>query len=226
MIATLRTVLTGTCIATLLAGCGSNVTLDPPTIPQPLINQIPLNVVVRMPENFEHFVHEEDVLGREQWTIDLGRSNHVFFEQLLGYMFDDVTVIAAGDDPYSYAFDALIEPSIDAFEFSVPNQTKTDAFAVWIRYRIKVFDPEGKLVVNWPLSAYGKSLTTAMGGSDALQRAAVLAMRDAAALMILKFNTKTFASALTGTGPAAVDSESSEGEPTANAAIATGGNDE
>lgn len=226
MIATLRTLLTGTLIATLLAGCGSNVTLDPPTIPQPLINKIPLNVVVRMPDNFEHFVHEEDVLGREQWKIDLGRSNHVFFEQLLTYMFDDVTVIAAADDPYSHAFDALIEPSIDAFEFSVPNQTKTDAFAVWIRYRIKVFDPDGKLVVNWPLSAYGKSLTTAMGGSDALQRAAVLAMRDAAALMILKFNAKTFASTLNGTTPATVDDDSGAGEPTANAAIATGGNDE
>ena len=225
MIATLRTVLTGTFIATLLAGCGSSVTLDPPTIPQPLINKIPISVVVRMPENFEHFVHEESVLGREQWEIDLGRSNQVFFEQLLTYMFNDVTVITAGDDPYSYAFDALIEPSIDAFEFSVPNQTKTDAFSVWIRYRIKVFDPDGKLVVNWPLSAYGKSLTTTMGGSDALQRAAVLAMRDAAALMILKFNTKAFASTLSGVVPV-VDDEADTGEPTANAAIAVGGKDE
>ena len=218
--------LTGTFIATLLAGCGSSVTLDPPTIPQPLINRIPMAVVVRMPDNFEHFVHEEEVLGREQWKIDLGRSNHVFFEQLLSYMFDEVTIIGIDDDPYSHAFDALIEPTIDAFEFSVPNQTKTDAFAVWIRYRIKVFDPDGKLIVNWPLSAYGKSLTTTMGGSDALQRAAVLAMRDAAALMILKFNTKTFASSLIGTSPAAVDDETSSGEPTANAAIPVGGNDE
>lgn len=226
LIATLRTVFTGTLFATLLAGCGSSVTLDPPTIPQPLINKIPLSVVVRMPENFEHFVHEEDVLGREHWEIDLGRSNHVFFEQLMSYMFDAVTIIGADDDPDSFAFDALIEPTIDAFEFSVPSQTKTDAFAVWIRYRIKVFDPDGKLVVNWPLSAYGKSLTTTMGGSDALQRAAVLAMRDAAALMILKFNAKTFASTLTGTSPAAVDDGTDSGEPTANAAIAAGGKDE
>lgn len=226
MIATLRTVMTGTFIVSLLAGCGSSVTLDPPTIPQPLINTIPLSVVVRMPDDFEHFVHEEDVLGREQWKIDLGRSNHVFFEQLLGYMFENVTVIAEEDDPYELTFDALIEPTIDAFEFSVPNQTKTDAFAVWIRYRIKVFDPDGQLVVNWPLSAYGKSLTTTMGGSDALQRAAVLAMRDAAALMILKFNAKTFASTLSGGAPATVDDDTESGEPTANAAIARGGNDD
>ncbi len=217
---------TGTFIATLLAGCGSSVTLDPITIPQPLINKIPMSVVVRMPDNFEHFVHTEDVLGREQWEIDLGRANYVFFEQLLSYMFDEITIIGADDDPYSHAFDALIEPTIDAFEFSVPNQTKTDAFAVWIRYRIKVFDPEGKLVVNWPVSAYGKSLTTTMGGSEALQRAAVLAMRDAAALMIIKFNAKTFASSMSGTLPVPVDDGTDSGEPTANAAIAAGGTDE
>jgi hypothetical protein len=149
-----------------------------------------------MPDNFENFVHEEEVLGREQWRIDLGRSNADFFTQLLTFMFDEVTLLQPGDDATGLNFDALIEPSIDAFEFSVPNQTKTDAFAVWIRYRIKVYDRHGVMVANQPLSAYGKSLTTTMGGSDALQRAAVLAMRDAAALMIMKFDQQTIFTAL------------------------------
>ncbi len=180
-------VIAGLCCA-VVAGCGSNVRLEPPTIPEPLINTLPMSVVVRMPENFQHFVHEEEVLGREQWTIDLGRSNATFFEQLFGYMFEDVEVIAADEEPEPGVYDAMLEPSIDAFEFSVPNQTKTDAFAVWIRYRIKVYDGEGELLLDAPVSAYGKSLTTAMGGSRALQNAAVLAMRDAAALMIMKFD--------------------------------------
>ena len=61
--------------------------------------------------------------------------------------------------------------SIDAFEFSTPEQSSTEAFAVWIRYRLKVFDRDGKLTSNWPVAAYGKSQTTTMGGSAALQRA-------------------------------------------------------
>ena len=85
----------------------------------------------------------------------------------------------------------MLEPSIEAFDFSVPNQTKTDSFAVWIRYRIKVYDRYGTLVATTPISAYGKSLTTTLGGDQALQRAAVLAMRDAAALMIIKFDEQT-----------------------------------
>ncbi len=196
MIATPRKVLLLTLAASLVAGCGSSVRLDPPTIPVPLIDKIPMSVAVRIPNQFENFVHEEQVLGREEWSIDLGRSNAKFFTQLFGYMFDQVTIITEADEIPSSGIDALIEPTIDAFEFSVPNQTKTDSFSVWIRYRIKVYDSEGELIANWPVSAYGKSLTTAMGGSDALQRAAVLALRDAAALLIIKFDDQVLVSSL------------------------------
>lgn len=185
-----------------------------------------MSVGLRLPENFEKFVHQEEVLGREQWTIDLGRSNAVFFSQLFKYMFENVTVISEDDDPSTMPFDALIEPSIDEFEFSVPNQTKTDAFAVWIRYRIKIYDREGQLVVNWPVSAYGKSLTTTMGGSDALQRAAILAMRDAAALMIIKFDEPSLLSSFSGTPESTAISDEDSDEATAQATILGGVSDE
>ena len=177
-------------LASILAGCGgSSIMLDPPTIPAPLINKIPASIGLRIPAEFESFVHEEEVLGRERWKIDLGSSNAALFTQLFEYMFEKVTVLDADDDASLLSIDALIEPSIDAFEFSVPKQTRTEAFAVWIRYRLKVYDSEGIEVANWPVSAYGKSQSG--GGSDALRRAAVLAMRDAAALMIMKLDEQT-----------------------------------
>jgi len=162
-----------------------------PTIPPPLTDKIPISVGLRIPANFSHFVHEESVFGREEWSIDLGDSNAVLFKQLFAYMFDRVLIVGEKDDPTLMDIDALIEPTIDAFEFSTPGQSKTKAFAVWIRYRLKIFDHDGNLVSNWPVSAYGKSQTTAMNKSDALQRAAVLAMRDAAALMIMKLDEVT-----------------------------------
>jgi hypothetical protein len=157
-----------------------------------------------MPDNFEHFVHQEKLYGRDEWSIDLGRSNAALFTQLMGYMFKSVTVLGPADDPETMDIDALIEPSIDAFEFSTPTQSNTEAFAVWIRYRLKVYDREGTMVSNWPVSAYGKSQTTKMGNSKALQRAAVLAMRDAAALMIMKFDNVTRISSLGERAPAAL----------------------
>ena len=191
MKANLRTFLTASCCAMLAVGCGSTVSMDPPTIPVPLLEPIEVSVGVRFPENFENFSHEEEVLSGEEWTIHLGRSNAVLFTELFGYMFQEVTILGPEDDPFTMDIDAYIEPSIDAFEFSVPNQTRTDAFAVWIRYRIKVWNSEGEQIANWPIAAYGKSQTTALGGSSALQRAAVLAMRDAAALMIDKLDRET-----------------------------------
>ena len=185
---TARKVLPSLLLAGFVTGCASNVVLDAPTIPTPLTEKIPVSIGLRMPADFHDFVHTEEVYGREHWSIDLGNSNAALFTQLFGYMFGDVKVLKAGDDPKLLDIDALIEPSIDAFEFSVPNQSKTDAFAVWIRYRLKVYDRAGTLVSNWPVSAYGKSQTESISNSEALQRAAILAMRDAAALMIMKLD--------------------------------------
>lgn len=189
--ANLRSLIGGALLSVLAAGCGSNVTLDPVTIPTPLINKMPLSIALRIPVEFEHFVHEDEVLGREDWTIDLGRSNAALFTQLFGFMFDEVTVLGPDDDATGLDIDALIEPSIDAFEFSVPSQSKTETYAIWIRYRLKVYDSSGDQYANWPLSAYGKSEQTGLTGTEPLKRAAILAMRDAAALMIMKLDSST-----------------------------------
>lgn len=183
--------IAATLFALMLAGCGSQVAMHDPRIPAPLIAKMPLNVGVRYPDAFESFVHEERVIGKEEWKIDLGRSNRLLFDKLFGSMFTGMRVLGAADDARSLGLDAVIEPSIDAFEFSVPEQSQTDAFAVWIRYRIKIFDRDGNQVANWPISAYGKSQSSTFGGDDALRHAAVLAMRDAAALVILQMDKST-----------------------------------
>jgi hypothetical protein len=179
-----------------LVGCSTQVAVKDPTIPDPLIAPLPISVGARYPEAFDNFVHEEQVIGKDKWLIDLGASNKLLFDKLFGSMFDSYRVIGAEDDPDDFGFDAFIEPSIDAFEFSVPEQSQTDAFAVWIRYRIKVFDSQGTQIANWPIAAYGKSMTTTFGGDEALRRAAVLAMRDAAALIILQMDKSTGISSL------------------------------
>lgn len=181
---------------TALGACSSQVTVNAPTIPDPLVDRIPISVAVKFPDDFEHYVHQEQVLGKEKWTIDLGRSNILLFTKLFDAMFEEFMVVDDSVDPRDLPIDAWIEPSIDAFEFSVPSQSQTPAFAVWIRYRIKIFDSGGDQFANWPISAYGKSLSTTMGADNALRRAAVLAMRDAAALVIMQMDRATGISSL------------------------------
>ena len=194
-------------VVAILCGCSTQVAVRDPTIPDPLIAALPMSVGARYPERFDHFVHEERVIGKEKWEIDLGQSNKILFDKLFASMFSDFQVIGTDEDAKSYGFDALIEPSIDAFEFSVPEQSQTDAFAVWIRYRIKIFDKNGTQVANWPISAYGKSQTTTFGGDEALRRAAVLAMRDAAALIILQMDKTTGISSLANVNSSAAPAE-------------------
>lgn len=201
----IKKITTAAC-ALIFAGCASTVALEEATIPEPHVEKLPIDVLVRIPDDFHNFVHEEKVLGRETWTIQLGSANAKFFEQLFGYMFDSVTVIGPDEDTYGHTFDALVEPSIEGFEFSVPNQSKTEAFAVWIRYRLQVYDNIGNDAGLWTVSAYGKSTKEGLGGSDSLRRAAVLAMRDAAALILLQFDRATRISQLAD-GPIAVDAE-------------------
>jgi hypothetical protein len=191
-----------------------------------------MDVAVRIPAEFYNFVHEENVLGRETWTIDLGASNASFFTQLFGYMFDNVIVLGPDDNALDYTFDALVEPTIEGFEFSVPNQSKTDAFAVWIRYRMQIFDSLGNNASTWTVSAYGKSQKEGMGGSKSLQRAAVLAMRDAAALILLQMDKSTKIGELAN-GPldliaieALADAEADEDDGLSFGIFAIGGIDE
>jgi hypothetical protein len=191
LIATLRLASVTSLAILLLVGCSSTVTMEMPTIPEPRIEKIPVQVAVRIPVEFQDFVHVEEVLGKETWTIHLGSSNAAFFTQLFGFMFDSVIVLGPDDDPRDYQFDALIEPSIEGFEFSVPSQSQTNDFAVWIRYRIAVFDSVGNSASSWTVSAYGKSQKEGLGGSDSLRRAAILAMRDAAALIIMQMDKVT-----------------------------------
>jgi hypothetical protein len=170
----------------LAGGCSSTVAIDMPTIPEPRLDKIPVDVAVRLPENFRNFVHTEDVLGKDKQTIQLGASNAKFMTQLFNHMFDSTIVLGPDDDPRDFQFDALIEPSIEGFEFSTPRQTQSEAYSVWIRYRMNIYDSVGNRASSWTVSAYGKSQKEGLSGADSLRRAAVLAMRDAAALIIMQ----------------------------------------
>lgn len=197
-------------IVALTTGCVTNIAIKDPSIPKPHFEKLSLIVALRLPNEFYNFVHKENVLGQESWTIDLGTSNATFFTQLFEYMFDDLIVLRPDDDTLNYTFDALIEPEIEGFEISVPNQSKTNEFVVWIRYRMQVYDKIGNNTSTWSVSAYGKSQIKGLGRKKSLQRAATLAMRDAAALILLQMDKATKIGTLAD-GPTTVNKTESDG---------------
>jgi len=173
------------------------MTLDTPTFPAPLVDEMNLHVGLRLSPEMQAFTHEETVLGRDKWSVDLGDSNAKLFEDLFAHMFRQVSILQEDDTAADMPIDVLIEASIDAFEFATPEQTGAEAFAMWIRYRLKVYDKAGAMIANWPVSAYGKSEAGGIGKADnSLEKAALLAMRDAAAVMIMKLEQETGIGAL------------------------------
>lgn len=80
----------------------------------------------------------------------------------------------------------VFAPTIDEVQLATPKQTGTEFFEVWIRYRIMLFDPAGNLRAECPIIGYGKvSRRNHSDQSDALNAAAVWALRDAAAVLVL-----------------------------------------
>jgi hypothetical protein len=178
--------------ALAITGCSSQVALKDPALPEPLLNQLPMKVAVRYSPEMSNYVHEEEVMGRQKWTINLGAANKLAFRHLYSSMFSEVVEVDADTNAADVGADALIETSIEAFEFALPAQSRTDAYTIWIRYRLRIFDGEGTEVTNWPIAAYGKAGSEGMFSADeALARAAVLAMRDAAAMIGLRFARET-----------------------------------
>lgn len=188
-----RALAVGALAAVCAAGCSNEVSIGEKSLPPLLIEPLPLKVAVRYSPEVDAYRHEETVLGRQTWVIDMGGANRVMLDQLFDSMFREVVFIGEEQDPASTGADATVEASIDAFEFALPAQSRSKTYTVWIRYKLRVFDAEGVEIANWPVSAYGKAGSSAMMGSanKALQKAAVWAMRDAAALIGMRFARET-----------------------------------
>ena len=83
--------------------------------------------------------------------------------------------------------DGVIEPKLEKFECDVPTGERDKFVEVWLQYQISVYEPDGATVIQWPVSGYGKS-ELLKSAEDAVQRAAIVAMREAGATISTKFS--------------------------------------
>jgi hypothetical protein len=173
--------------AACLAGCGGSEVIVESTFPRPLIEPLPVSMGVVIPDELYNFIYTEDIPDQSLWTIALGDANVAMLEPLFEGMFAqtrdlDSLALAAGDT----TLDGVIEPKLEKFEFDVPQGERDEFVEVWLQYQITVYDSDGATVIQWPVSGYGKS-ELLRDAEDAVQRAAVVAMREAGATISTKF---------------------------------------
>ena len=168
----------------LLAGCGTTEFEAKPTIPTPLVAKIPVVIGVYMAPEFSQKVYREDRDGAD-FAISLGKAQSEAFMRLMAAMFTRAVPVAATDagartDP---EIRGVLEPVLEDFAFVTPADSGTDVYAVSLRYRVNGYRPDGEFTDSWTFTGYGAAAVgNLLGiGSDALQKATQLAMRDAGA---------------------------------------------
>jgi len=173
-----------------LTGCGGAKVAVPTEFPVPLVEKLPLKMGVHLTPELLSYVHAEKLESAGDWSIDLGGAQKVMFENLLTGMFERMAFV---DDPQSPppGLDAVLVPAIEEVQFSIPQQTRSDYYEVWIRYQFKLYDHDGQLLADWPLTAYGKANQRNYGmqtNQPGLQAAALAACRDAMAFFTVQFH--------------------------------------
>lgn len=174
-------------LVVLAAGCAATVAVEQ-SFPLPLVEPLPLRMAIHYPESLAEYVYREDEAERD-WTVQLGAANVRMFDSVFTSLFREsrrVTNLEAAAQELEQ-LDGIVSPVVDAFEFSLPGQTADGRVGVWIRYNVDVHAADGQLIIRWPVTAYGQSGVDGLGEEQSMERAIVLAMRDAAATIAVEF---------------------------------------
>jgi hypothetical protein len=210
-----------------LSGC-STVRLEArPNIPEPIITKIPVSVGLFMPIEFSSYVYRGDRYGFK-WEVTLGAAQSEGVARLFAAMFESVVPIdniatAATTAP---GIRAILEPAVEDFSFITPRDAGTQFYAVSIKYRVSVYTPDGRLAESWPFTGYGIVPAAGMSAEKPLARATSLAMRDAAAKLVVEFREQAIVRGLLPAAPkpdmvgGTVASGGGAAEPAAGAAVA------
>jgi len=170
-----------------IAGCGASQVIVESTFPTPLVEPLPVSMGVIIPDELYNFIYTEDVPDQSLWTIALGDANVAMLQPLFKQMFRETRAVEALPvDSGAASLDGVIRPLLSKFEFDVPVGERDEFVEVWMQYQISLFEPDGTPVIEWPVSGYGKSELT-RDQEDAVQRAAIVAMREVGATISTKF---------------------------------------
>jgi hypothetical protein len=170
-----------------LAGCASSVIVES-NFPTPLIEPLPVRMGVIIGPELHNFVHAESLPQQSTWTIALGDANVAMLQPLFSSMFietRDISNMEVGQASLG-ALDGVLRPTLEKFEFDVPFGERDQFVEVWMQYRLFLYETDGEIVAEWPVTGYGKAELSGKR-EDAVRRAAIVAMREAGATISTQF---------------------------------------
>lgn len=177
-----------------MMGCSTaklNLTVES-EVPEPVTQPIPVALGLYYSDEFRNFIYTERSEDRKDWRVDNRAARLSLFDGVLSSMFDSVELldskVMAGDNS---AVEAILEPAVLDMQLALPEETKMEFYEAWLKYELRLYQPEGALIDQWQVTGYGKALSENFGGaSEGLNAAIDSALRDVGAKMTLGF-TKT-----------------------------------
>lgn len=170
--------------ALLLVGCGgtSNV----------LIQQDFPNVVFE-PRDIKAAIVFNDAFRTykaapvEDVSIDIGNAQVELLSNAFRGLFTGVTTHQTREQ-VPEGTELVITPSVLEVQLSTPSDSYLNVYEVWIKFNLDIETADGVAVDSWFMPAYGKTPDSFMTSrSEAIEEAAIVALRDAGAKLILDF---------------------------------------
>jgi len=171
-----------------LSGCaGTKQLAIDTTFPIPVIEKAPVRLGIFLDDTLVNYAHKETIDQSGTWEVQIGQAQTQLFTNLATGLFESYTFVS--DNTVAPPMDGVLKPSITEVQFSVPAQTRSDYYEVWVRYEFELYDRSGNVIGNWKLPAYGKASKNNYGSSsNGLQAAAIAACRDAMAFFSINFS--------------------------------------
>ncbi len=199
-----------------LGACSSthNLKVDS-QFPIPLVEKIPAKIGLLLDDDLRGYSYQETVQQQGEWNLSLGSAQELLFTRLASGMFSAYVKVSSASEQ---SLDATLKPTITGFQFSLPEQTRSNFYEVWIKYDFQLIAPSGELLAQWQLPAYGKaSRKDYSNAQNGVQHAAIAACRDAMAFFALNFtkepDVKSWLDTLTASPNPSVERSLSKSTP-------------
>jgi hypothetical protein len=183
----------GLLLATLLLASCSTMKVDVDgEFPEPLMSQLPLTIGIWYDEDFSNHEFFDEASGRAEpsWLVRTGPAQMKMWDTVLGGMFVNLVHMKnpPGEGELNQVVDAILVPRVDELQYAIPQHTNVKVYEIWMRYGFDLVTNAGKPIASWTMSAYGKTPTAFLrSDTDAVNLAAVVALRDAGANFAVNF---------------------------------------
>lgn len=174
-------------LAAALAGCGAKqVRVGESPVPPLQVTPIGASVALEVDEALATMQHRSTLPDGSEWAMDLGAAQVAMFRTTFGSLFRELTLVEPGEAaPRTVRI--RLRPELRDFQFSTPGQSGKAYYEAWMAYRVEIRDAGGDQLGDWSFNAYGRSAERTLDATGSMSEAVRMALRDAAAVMALRF---------------------------------------